>query len=45
VDGPVMLDHARIAAMRAEGEGATEIAKSVGCSRGAVYKVLEAAST
>jgi DNA-binding phage protein len=26
--------------MRAEGKGATQIAKIVGCSRGAVYKVL-----
>ena len=37
---PVTLDHSRIVAMRAEGKGATEIAKAIGCSRGAVYKVL-----
>jgi DNA invertase Pin-like site-specific DNA recombinase len=37
---PVTLDHAKIAAMRADGKGATEIAKAVGCSRGAVYRVL-----
>lgn len=37
---PVTLDHQRILAMRAEGKGATEIARSIGCSRGAVYKAL-----
>jgi DNA invertase Pin-like site-specific DNA recombinase len=37
---PVTLDHSRIIAMRADGKGATEIAKALGCSRGAVYKVL-----
>jgi DNA invertase Pin-like site-specific DNA recombinase len=37
---PVTLDHPRILGMRAEGKGATEIAKALGCSRGAVYKVL-----
>ena len=30
---PVTLDHPRILAMRAEGKGATEIAKALGCSR------------
>lgn len=38
---PVTLDHARIKALKAEGKGATEIMKLVGCSRRAVYKVLE----
>lgn len=38
---PVALDHDRIRALRAEGRGATEIMKMVGCSRRAVYKVLE----
>jgi DNA invertase Pin-like site-specific DNA recombinase len=37
---PVTLDHARIAALRKQGKGATEIARAIGCSRGAVYKVL-----
>jgi hypothetical protein len=37
---PVTLDHPSILAMRREGKGATEIAKVMGCSRGAVYKVL-----
>ncbi|MGI0490072.1 helix-turn-helix domain-containing protein [Pantanalinema rosaneae CENA516] len=35
-----MLDHERIRAMHAEGQGATAIAKALGCSRGAVYKAL-----
>lgn len=39
---PVTLDYPRILAMRAEGKGATEIAKALRCSRGAVYKVLNA---
>ena len=37
---PVTLDHARINQMHGDGVGATAIAKEVGCSRGAVYKVL-----
>jgi DNA invertase Pin-like site-specific DNA recombinase len=37
---PVTLDHPRILAMRADGKGVTEIAKTLGCSRGAVYKIL-----
>lgn len=37
---PVTLDHERIRAMHAEGQGATAIAKALGCSRGAVYKAL-----
>jgi DNA invertase Pin-like site-specific DNA recombinase len=39
---PVLPDHPRILAMRVEGRGAMEIAKTLGCSRGAVYKVLTA---
>lgn len=39
---PVTLNHPRILAMRAEGKGASEIAKSLGCSRGAINKVLNA---
>ena len=35
---PVTLDHPRIIAMRAAGKGPTEIAKALGCSRGAAYK-------
>ena len=42
---PVTLDHPRILAMRAEGKGATEIAKALGCSRGAVYKALNGHGT
>lgn len=38
---PVALDHEQIKLLRAEGRGATEIMKVVGCSRRAVYKVLE----
>jgi DNA invertase Pin-like site-specific DNA recombinase len=42
---PVTLDHSRILAMQAEGNGATQIAKALGCSRGAVYKVLNGHGT
>ena len=37
---PVSLDHKRIAALRAQGKGATEIAREIGCSRGSVYKAV-----
>ena len=37
---PVTLDHGKIIALRKAGKGATEIAQAMGCSRGAVYKVL-----
>jgi DNA invertase Pin-like site-specific DNA recombinase len=40
---PATLDHERIVTMKAEGKGATEIARQLKCSRGAVYKVLSAA--
>jgi DNA invertase Pin-like site-specific DNA recombinase len=39
---PVTLDHARVLELKAAGNGATEIARELGCSRGAVYKVLNA---
>jgi DNA invertase Pin-like site-specific DNA recombinase len=39
---PVKLDWQRIKSMKAEGTGATEIAKAMGCSRGMVYKALNA---
>ena len=39
---PVTLDHGRIAKLRAQGRGATEIARELGCSRGAIYKALKA---
>jgi DNA invertase Pin-like site-specific DNA recombinase len=39
---PVSLDHQKIRTMKSEGMGATEIAKAMGCSRGAVYKALRA---
>lgn len=38
---PVTLDHDRIRALKAEGKGATEIGRLLGCSRRAVYKVLD----
>ena len=37
---PVTLDHGRIVSLHKQGIGATEIARKIGCSRGAVYKVL-----
>lgn len=37
---PVSLDHKKIKSMKADGVGASAIAKQLGCSRGAVYKVL-----
>jgi hypothetical protein len=40
---PATFDRARIVAPRKEGMGATDIAKTVGCKRGDVYKTLKAA--
>ena len=40
---PVTLDHAQVKTLHAQGIGATAIAKQMGCSRGAVYKVLNQA--
>jgi DNA invertase Pin-like site-specific DNA recombinase len=40
---PVSFDHAQIVALRKQGMGATDIAKAVGCKRGAVYKALHKA--
>jgi DNA invertase Pin-like site-specific DNA recombinase len=40
---PITFDRGRIVALRKEGMGATEIAKSIGCKRGNVYKVLKSA--
>lgn len=37
---PVSLDHCKIITLHKAGKGATDIAKALGCSRGAVYKVL-----
>ena len=37
---PVTLNHAQVKTLHAQGIGATAIAKQMGCSRGAVYKVL-----
>src|SRR4029079_18536960 len=37
---PITLDHAKIIDLHKKGDGATAIAKAIGCSRGAVYKVL-----
>ena len=39
---PTSLDHDKIKAMRAEGMGATAMARELGCTRGAIYKVLKA---
>ena len=38
---PTSLDHQRIAELKKQGLGATAIARDVGCSRGAVYKVFK----
>jgi DNA invertase Pin-like site-specific DNA recombinase len=40
---PATFDHARILSLRKEGVGATQIARTVGCKRGTVYKALKAA--
>lgn len=40
---PVSLDHDKVAKLHKDGVGATEIARQMGCSRSAVYKVLNAA--
>ena len=37
---PMSLDHDKIKQLKAEGMGATTIAKELGCSRGAIYKAL-----
>lgn len=37
---PISLDHVQIKALRSQGLGPTAIAKQLGCSRGAVYKVM-----
>lgn len=42
---PVSLDHEKIRSLHADGNGATAIAKSVGCSRRAVYKALAASAS
>ena len=39
---PTSLDHDKIKTMRAEGMGAKAIARELGCTRGAIYKVLKA---
>ena len=39
---PVSVDHDRIKQLKAEGMGATAIARELGCSRGTVYKALAA---
>ena len=38
---PTSLDHQRIVKLKKQGLGATAIARDVGCSRGAVYKILK----
>ncbi|MET0527140.1 MAG: recombinase family protein [Microvirga sp.] len=40
---PITLNHAQVKTLHAQGIGATAIAKQMGCSRGAVYKVLNQA--
>ena len=37
---PTSVDHDKIRSLKAEGMGATAIAREMGCSRGAVYKAL-----
>ncbi|WP_294535504.1 recombinase family protein [uncultured Rhodoblastus sp.] len=39
---PVTLDHAKVRELHRVGTGATAIARTMNCSRGAVYKVLAA---
>jgi DNA invertase Pin-like site-specific DNA recombinase len=39
---PISLDHQQIKALRSQGLGATAIAEQLGCSRGAVYKAINA---
>lgn len=39
---PVSLDHHQIRMLHSQGIGATAIAKQMGCSRGAIYKALNA---
>lgn len=39
---PVSLDHSQIRTLRSQGLGATAIAKQLSCSRGAIYKALNA---
>ena len=39
---PVTLDHARVLELARQGHGATDITRALQCSRGAVYKVLNA---
>jgi DNA invertase Pin-like site-specific DNA recombinase len=41
---PVTLNHARVLELHRAGLGPTAIAKTMSCSRGAVYKVLNAAA-
>jgi DNA invertase Pin-like site-specific DNA recombinase len=41
---PVTLDHGKLLEMRKAGIGPTEIAKELGCSRSAVYKVMRQVS-
>jgi DNA invertase Pin-like site-specific DNA recombinase len=39
---PVKLDHAKVIELHQQGQGATAISEALQCSRGAVYKVLNA---
>lgn len=38
---PTSVDHDKIRSLKAEGMGATAIARELGCTRGAIYKVLK----
>jgi DNA invertase Pin-like site-specific DNA recombinase len=40
---PKSLDYERVLEMKKLGVGATDIAKELGCSRAAVYKILKVA--
>jgi len=40
---PITLDHAKVLELHCQGQGPTAISQALQCSRGAVYKVLNAA--
>jgi DNA invertase Pin-like site-specific DNA recombinase len=41
---PASIDAAKVAALKAEGLGATQIAKRLGVGRASIYRVLQVAS-
>jgi len=40
---PIVIDHAKVQALRAEGLKHREIAEELGCSAASVYRILAAA--